>query len=310
MSDKLTSKKSPPKWADRFLEWYCSAEMIDEIQGDLYESFYANMRRLGHKKAKWLFIFYVIRFFRPSSFSKLTIEFYPAMYRNYLTTALRNFWREKGYTFINISGLSVGLACSILIMLWVQDELAVNQFHTQVDQLYQVNRHVSFENGKTYTWSAIPKPLAQVLEKEIPEVRDAELITWQNEFLIKYGDQTYREKGNFIDTAFFDMFSFPLTLGEKTEVLKDPSSIVISESLAEKYFGAEWKENSLGKTLKVNNEWDFTVSGVFEDMPENSTMKFSFGLPIGHFIKRNTWLEHWGNSSLRMYVRLNEERRP
>ena len=208
------------------------------------------------------------------------------MYRNYLTTALRNFWREKGYTFINISGLSVGLACSILIMLWVQDELNVNQFHTQIDQLYQVNRHVSFENGKTYTWSAIPKPLAQVLEKDIPEVRDAELVSWQNEFLVRFNDQTYREKGHYIDTAFFDMFSFPMALGEANEALTDPSSIVISASLAKKYFGENWREDAIGKILKINNEWDATVSGVFEEIPENSTMEFSIGLPIGHFIKR------------------------
>ncbi|MCB0839858.1 MAG: ABC transporter permease, partial [Bacteroidetes bacterium] len=224
MSKHPSANPSPPRWADRFLEWYCSPELIDEIQGDLYESFHANIGRMGYQKAKWLYIFYVIRFFRPSSFSKLTFDFYPAMYRNYLTTALRNFWREKGYTFINISGLSVGLACSILIMLWVQDELNVDGFHEQEDQLFQVNRHVTFENDKTYTWSSVPKPLAHAMEREIPEILDAELMSWQNEFLISIGDQTFRESGRYLDTAFFDMFTFPLLEGDQQHALDDPSS--------------------------------------------------------------------------------------
>ena len=228
------------------------------------------------------------------------------MFHNYFKTALRSFWRQKGYTLINISGLSVGLACSILILLWVQDELKVDQFHEQGPQLYQVMRHVTFSDGQIYTWMSQPMPLAQMMEKEIPEVLDAELVNWSNDYLIRVGDQAFRESGHVVDSAFFEIFTFPLIVGEASEVLKDPASIVISESVAIKCFGPDWRNKALGQILTVNNDEEVKVSGVFRDVPDHSTLRFDVVFPIGRFLSKNKWLEHWGNSSLQIFVRLAE----
>lgn len=299
----------PPRWADRFLEWYCARDLLDEIQGDLHETFYENLEQNGLFWANLLFLTDVIRFCRPASFPPIHFDYLPTMFHNYFTTAVRNFWRQKGYTLINISGLSVGLACSILILLWVQDEMQVDQFHKEGDRIYRVLRHVSFSDGEIYTWGAQPMPLAAALELEVPEIVDAELTTWSNEYLIKLGDQTFREKGRHVDSAFFSMFTFPLIQGDRETVLDDPGSVAISESAAIKYFGKDWQQGAgiLGKTLELNNEREVIISGVFEDIPENSTLKFDIALPIAAFISTRDWLSHWGNSSLQLYVRLTEQ---
>ena len=242
------------------------------------------------------FIFDVIRLFRPSSMTRPSYYLYPAMYRNYFITAIRNFKSQKAYTFINVAGLSIGLACAVLIALWVNDELKFDQFHEQGDQLYQLNRHVTFSDGNIFTWQSVPKPLAQVLEKEIPEVQDAELVQWNNQQIVSFENQAYRESSRYLDTAFFDMFSFPLIVGKSMEVLKDPDAAVISESLAIKYFGADWQENNkaLGQILRVNNQWDAKVTGVFKDIPKNSTLRFDIAFAMSRFLSTRPWLDHWG----------------
>lgn len=296
----------PPRWANQFLAWFCAPDLIDEIQGDLHEVFHRNLSQMSPFRARLLYVADVLRFFRPAFFRPLTFDYSPTMFHNYFKTALRNFTRQKGYTLINISGLSVGLACSILIMLWVQDELKVDQFHEQGPNLYHAMRHVSFSDGEIYTWSSMPMPLAQAMEKEIPEVLDAELVNWSNKYLIRVGEEAFRESGRQVDSAFFEIFSFPLIVGEASEVLKDPASIVISESVAIKYFGEDWQtgNKALGQVLTVNNKEEVKVSGVFRDVPENSTMQFDVVFPITRFLSENTWLEHWGNSSLQLFVRL------
>ena len=152
------------------------------------------------------------------------------MFRSYLKTSFRSFRRQKAYSFINLFGLSVGLACSFLIVLWVQDEVSYDRFHEEGDQLYRVMRNY-FSDDQIYTWSAIPKPLQQVLEDDYPEITHAVLVTWQEEILLTTGDQAFREEGRHAGTAFFEVFSFPLLQGTPGTVLDDPYSIAISENL-------------------------------------------------------------------------------
>ncbi len=228
------------------------------------------------------------------------------MFRSYLKTAMRSFRRQKAYSFINVFGLAVGLACCLLIVLWVQDEVSYDRFHDEGDQLYRVMRHYHADD-QIYTWAAIPKPLAQVLEDDYPEITHAVLMTWQETILLTRGDTAFREDGRHAGPGFFEIFSFPLIQGNPATALDEPHAIAISESLAEKYFGADWRSTAIGQTLRMENRLDLTVTGIFEDVPETSTLRFDFVIAIEEFIQRNTWVEHWGNNGLRMFVRLEKD---
>jgi hypothetical protein len=228
------------------------------------------------------------------------------MFKNYVKTALRNFLRHKAYSSINVLGLAVGLACSFFILLWVQDEFSYDNFHEDGDRIYRVMRNAYFSDGQVFTWSAITYPLAQVLEDDYADITDAVLYTWEEEMLFASGDQSFREHGRHFSPSVFDVLTFPLLLGEPETVLGDPTSVVLSASLARKYFGDDWRTNALGQVIRVNEQRDFTVSGVFADIPHNSSIKFDFALSMDEFHSRNAWLDHWGNSGLNLYVRLAE----
>ena len=227
------------------------------------------------------------------------------MLKNYLKTALRNFWRQKTYSLINITGLSVGLACSFLIFLWVSHELHYDRFQAEGDQLYRVMRNY-YTKERIYTWAANPMPLAKVLEEEYPEITHAVLINWNQHLLSSGKDNTFRERGLYAGPALFKIFTFPLLQGDPETALSAPDAIAISEGLAKKYFGPDWKETALGQSLTIDHGKAFTVTAIFKKVPNNSTIRFEFALPIEDYISRNKWLEHWGNNSLRLFVKLQK----
>ena len=227
------------------------------------------------------------------------------MLKNYFKTAIRSFVKQKGYTAINIAGLTVGLVSSLLILLWVNDEVNKDKFHTYDDQLFQVMRFMTLD-GEVITTASIPKPLAEKLEDEYPEIEHAELISWEEEFLLQVDDKFTREAGRYVGDAFFEIMSFPLIIGDPETVLDDDYSVVISASVAIKYFGTEWRSNPevLGTAMKVNNGDLHKITGVFANTGANSSFQFDMVLPIAVFIKANSWVEHWGNNGLRMIVKL------
>ena len=229
-----------------------------------------------------------------------------SMLKNYLRLAVRRLRRQKGYTAINVLGLSVGLACSFFILLWVQDELGYDRFHAQGDQLYRVMHNVKYSDGRFDTWNEVPLPLAEVLERQVPEITDAVLVTWEMELAVARQNEAFRERGLQASPALFEIFSFPFIQGDPHTALDDPDAVVISEQLAQKYFGPDWRTAGtvLGQPLRMDNRKDFTVAGVFKDVPRNSTLQFDFVLPIEEFIVRNPWLETWQSSALRLFVRL------
>ena len=222
------------------------------------------------------------------------------MLRNYFITAFRSF-SKKSYTFINVIGLAIGLACSFLIFLWIQDEYRTDRFHTHIEQLYQVKRHVYYTNGPIMTYSTIPKPLAQVLEDDYPEIQQAELVSWEDELLLAHGEHRYREAGNYVGEDFFTIFSYPLVEGDPATALQDINAIVISETLARKYFG---ERSAIGNVLRLDNREDVRVSGVFQDIPEQSSLTFGFVLPMKKYVRDNDWVEDWGSNGMRMFVML------
>ena len=229
------------------------------------------------------------------------------MLKNYFKTALRSFVKQKGYTVINIAGLTVGIVSSLLILLWVQDEVNKDKFHEHDAQLFSVMRFMTLD-GEVITTASIPKPLAQKLEEEYPEVEHAELMSWEEEFLLQVDDKFTREEGRYVGDAFFEILSYPLLIGDPKTVLDDNYSVVISEAVAIKYFGSEWRTNPevIGTAMKVNNGDLHKITGVFKNTGGNSSLQFDMVLPIEIFIKKNEWVEHWGNNGLRMIVKLKD----
>jgi len=198
------------------------------------------------------------------------------VFRNYIKVTLRNILRHKGYSLINITGLAIGMACCLLISIWVLDELSYDRFHEHAEDLYRVeeNQHYS---GRNFHVTVTPYPLAPALREEIPEITEATRVVWAGGQLFRYGEQAFFENNvRAVDPSFLQMFTFPLIQGDPDTALDSPHSLLITEKLAEKYFGTD---DAMGKVLSINNQHQFTVTGVLRDVPHNSTLQFDILIP-------------------------------
>lgn len=225
------------------------------------------------------------------------------MLKHHLLLVYRNFQRAKGYYAINLIGLSTGLACTLLIFLWVSDELNMNKFHEKDARLYQVMEHQKYTDG-IMTTTSTPGLLAEALKAEFPEVEFAATTTWINSFTLSFKDQNVKAKGWYVGTDYFNIFSFKLVQGNADQVLKDDHSIVISRSLARKLFNSE--DDVIGKSLELQHNKSFQVTGVFEDTPSSSSLQFEFVLSFEEFKKDNEWVTQWGNNGPSTYVAFRE----
>lgn len=309
MKNPKRSEKKPPRLATRFLRWYCHPDLLDEVEGDLYELFERRVETGGLWKAKVRYWLNVLMFLHPDYIQKRKNHYttnHTAMFKNYITIALRNLLRQKGYSLLNIVGLSLGLACTFLITLWIQDEMSYDSFHESGDRLYRVMRHVHSE-GQIRTSDQVTWNIANTLKEEYPEVQDVS-VTYPTNLVMSIGELSIREEGIYASPGFFDMFTWHLVQGEPKEVLRSPSSLLISSSLAEKYFGEDWRTKAIGGTIRdgVDGLGDFTVTGVFEDIPRHSSLQFDFVLPMQVYESRNDWLFNWMNSGVRIFARLHE----
>ncbi|WP_286755400.1 ABC transporter permease [Roseivirga sp. UBA838] len=287
-----------PNWANRFLEWYCADELIDEIQGDLLEAFYYRKQTYGLRKARWWFIWDVLKFFRPSSFRKRSFNSIPiAMFKNYIVVSLRNFRKQKGYSFINLSGLVAGIAACLLISLHVLKELSYDNFHPKAESTYRVVMDM-YGNGQLKVKSAPVYPaVAPALLAEFPEV---EMVTR----ILPFGGGVYSVKtasGTLVryneehavlaDANFFEMFGFELIEGDRREALNEANRIVLSESAAARYFG---DKDPIGQSIYWRGTRELMVTGVFKDFPENSHMKFELITSLKSWNGYEDWPNNWG----------------
>ncbi len=223
------------------------------------------------------------------------------MLSHFLKIALRNLNKHRTYSFINVAGLAIGMACSILILLWINDELSFDQYHKNIDDLYRVEQNQFYAEGEFHVY-VTPYPSAPVWKSEIPEVEKAARTSWPTETLFRYNDNSFIEKDHyFIDPEYFDMFSVEILQGNINDYKENLFSIIISEKIADKFFG---NKNPIGKTITVNNEYDVSVVAVFRDIPPNSTDKFGSAIPFNIQEKHGRWSEHWGSNSIRTYVQL------
>ncbi|MRR21623.1 hypothetical protein EG830_01415, partial [bacterium] len=174
------------------------------------------------------------------------------MIRNFFLVTLRNISRQKAFTFINITGLAIGLAASLLILLWVQDELSYDRFHEKGEQIYRVEED-QFYSGERYHVTVTPHPSGPVWQEKIPEIKEQARLNRLPRVLFRRNDNVFFESAIVAsDSGLFKMFSFPIILGDPENLLDSPHSIVLTKKLADKYFG---DENPIGKTITVENRY-------------------------------------------------------
>jgi predicted permease len=226
------------------------------------------------------------------------------MFRNYIKVAIRNLLRQKGFSFINILGLALGITCTALIGMWVNDELSYDRFHTGFDRMYRITATLPELKVHAAVSSA---PLAMALKNEIPEVEEAVRITDPKRDLVQVGDVKFEEKGvMYADSNFFRVFTFPFIKGDSEQALQNPEGIVITEEMAMKYFGST---DVLEKTIRKNDKDDFTVTGVIANVPDNSHLQFDFIQPMRFLARTNDDLKKniWDNFNYYTYIKLNDK---
>ena len=219
--------------------------------------------------------------------------------------ALRNIWKNKVYSSINIIGLALSMACCLVINVFIWNELQHDVFHTNRDNIYRLTEKQN-QAGTIYDVAVTPGPLAPALQKDFPEIANTVRFgQWSG--TLKNGVNTYQEKKILItDNSVFDVFNFPLLKGDRKTALQSVDDIVITERMAEKYFGKEWQNNPsvLGQIFTLNNEYLFKVAGITQNPPENSSIQFDVLLPMPFLFKIDEWSNKWGSNSFHTYVQL------
>lgn len=297
-------KPYPPKRALSFLRWFCREDYVEEIEGDLTELFQKQYDE-APKKARRKFFWNVIRYFRPGFIKTLkTSSATPntaAMFRHNILISYRNFLRYKSSFFINLIGLSSGLACTLLIYLWVNDELQMDQFHEKSDRLYQVLEHRR-QADRIWTAESSPGPLAAALVAEMPTVETAITMGWEFSATLSIPDHNIRATGKYVDKDFFNMFSFDLLQGNKNTALEGKTGVVITEALAQRLFGTT--ENVMGKMVDFYHEKQYMVTGLAKNTPSSSSQQFEFLLPFESIREGRQWLQNWENTGPTTYILL------
>src|SRR6185437_8291591 len=222
------------------------------------------------------------------------------MIKNYLKIAIRNLWRNKGFSAINITGLAVGMAAAMLILLWVQNELSYDRFYKKTDRIYLMHSRDK-NNGAIDVWSNTAALMAPELKKDYPEVEDTVRFRTVY-FLMTAGEKHLNLEGSFADSTFLSVLNFPLLKGDAKTALKGNHNIVITKALAVTLFG---NEEAMGKTVRIDSTDNFTVAGVLKDLPGNTEFTYQYILPWAYMTKlgwdRN---QSWSNTNARTYVLL------
>ncbi len=225
------------------------------------------------------------------------------MFKNYFKTALRNLWKNKVFSFINIMDFALGLACSLLIMLWVNDEHNVDAFHKNGSQLYSVYEK-QYRDGGVSAFFGGPGVMADEMKRVLPEVQYAANMDWPDLSTFEANNKIIKENGLNVYCDFFKMFSYPLLEGSAITALQNPDDIAISKKMAEDFFGSP--AEAIGKTIRFQNKQDLKITGVFDNVPKNSTMQFDYLLNWQNFLEHNSWAKDWTNNGPSCYIMLRE----
>lgn len=305
----MKKQHQPPRLADRLLEWYCDPELLDEVQGDLYELFQRRVEKYGAKKAGLLYWCNVLAFFHPD-FVKIRKQHHttnPAiMFKNYVSVAYRNLVNHKLYAMINVSGLMVSFAFCTLIWLYVKEELSFDRSYTHADQVYRAWVMEDYGPNEQLFNTVTPIPLGPALQTSFPEIKEAVRIGSFSS-MVKKDDYTQNEVIFYADPTFFEVFDAKVLQG-KTD-LSSMQNLMLTQSYAVKYFG---NHDPVGKTLSIkagDQFQEFTVTGVVEDPPANVSLQYEMLIPFDNskYFTSERARTNWYNVTVETYVLLQDQ---
>lgn len=297
----------PPRLFLRFFRWFCDPDVLEDIEGDLIEMFRREAIE-GHVQiARLKFSANVLRLFRPGIIKKFgrqsSQHSSPSMFKNYFITSIRSLRRSVGFSVINILGLAVGLAIFGLISFYVFHEFSFDRYHKNEARIFRIVENLRTENEMLFQSTSSP-PMGPRMLKDLPEVES--YVRFQNWNLLgqRNGNSYYEPNSYIADSTVFDIFSWNLISGDKKTALVEPYSIVLTESMAKRYFG---DENPLGQSLKMDYD-NYTVTGVMEDVPENSHFTFTNLISFSTWSRNNKQTEDgcWFCNGYHTYVLLRD----
>jgi putative ABC transport system permease protein len=293
------NRPSPPRaalWIIRKTLFFYTAV---SLPGDLEEEFHRIGEAEGYRQARHWYRRQVVESlpFLVKSFIYWNFQ----MFKSNMKIALRNIRRQKAHSFINITGLAVGIACSLLIFLWVRDELGVNGFHKNGSDIYRVVQDIRF-SGREMSVAVTQGPLGPSLRDSVPEIVDSVRLG-RVDMKLRGRGKPFDETLGMADGSLFTMFSFPLVKGDPAAVLAEPRSIVLSEDMARKYFPGE---DPVGRTIQARDSIDFRVTGVMKNIPGNSSLRFDFLIPFVFGRELGLPVDQWDDSRFTTFVRLRK----
>ena len=303
-------KEQPPRWFLNLLGWFCPPRLREEIEGDLLERFHEQRRTIGIRRARRKMLWAVIRFFRPGILLRNTFAVNLAflnMLSSHFRVSLRVLVRNKTFSAINISGLVLGMTGALLLFLWIRHESSFEQFHSNKDKLFMAWNRAT-ENGQLNCWPTTPRILAPTLQKEYASVETAfSYAQWGSTHLFIVDDKRMlKTSGVFTDPGFLTALSFPLLRGNPRSALSNPNAIVLTERFARQLFG---DKDAFGESVTIAQSgypFEFTVSGILEDLPSNTEFDFEYLIPFQFLESLGEKNDFWGNNSVATLVQLKE----
>ncbi|MFN8353332.1 MAG: permease prefix domain 2-containing transporter [Spirosomataceae bacterium] len=308
-------KTSPPRWADRLLEWFCAPHLLEHIQGDLHEEFAYQVEQIGQQRASWLYVWEVLGFVKPR-YIKRKPSLYPSthfyniiMLRNHLKMAWRNLLNNKMYSFINITGLAMGMAVVLLIGLFIRDEYSFDRFNPNFNQIYRVVETQKQSDGP-HPVAVTPGPLASALKNDFAEIEQTVRIgLWRG--LLQYEAQNIEPENILIvDKSFFSMFDFRVVKGSTRTLFDNPDEIALTEKTAALLFGNDWfQKDILGKTIVLNStqKQPLKLVAVVKNLPNNSHIQADVFLPFKYLDKSDELSSNWNSNNYHTYLKIRPE---
>ncbi len=295
---------APPRWAHRFLEWYCRPDLLEEIEGDLYELFDEQISTIGEQNARRKFGWNVLRSFRLSTIRKMNMN--PMHFRNNVKLAGRHLVKEGLFSVIKIGGFAVGIAACILIGLFVRHELSYDRHHPEEDEIYRVYGRFIADDGEVSAGIHFPMPLGPEIEQQVTGIGEVGRVLRLGDRLLRSSEgkqDIFEEQFAYIDQSIVDIFQWPFIYGDPKTALQEPNTILLSAASAEKHFPGI---DPVGQTMVMDNREDleYTVTGVLAPPKGPSHLPFNFYLSLKDFERWQDESTDWRSHNYFTYLKI------